>query len=44
MSEIKLYNDNCMNVLKTLDNDSINLTLTDIPYDGVNRKSGGLRI
>ena len=43
MSELKLYNDNCMNVLKTLDNDSVHLTLTDIPYDGVNRKSGGLR-
>ena len=43
MSELKLYNDNCMNVLKTLENDSVHLTLTDIPYDGVNRKSGGLR-
>ena len=43
MSDLKLYNDNCMNVLKTLDDNSVNLTLTDIPYDGVNRKSGGLR-
>ena len=43
MSELKLYNDNCMNVLKTLENDSVHMTLTDIPYDEVNRSSGGLR-
>jgi DNA modification methylase len=43
MSEVKLYNDNCMNVLPSLADGSISLTLTDIPYDEVNRKSGGLR-
>ena len=43
MSDIKLYNDDCMNVFPSLDDGSIHLTLTDIPYDEVNRKSGGLR-
>jgi site-specific DNA-methyltransferase (adenine-specific) len=32
-----------MKVLPTLADGSISLTLTDIPYDEVNRKSGGLR-
>ena len=43
MSKLELYNDNCMNILRTLESGSVHLTLTDIPYDGVNRKSGGLR-
>ena len=32
-----------MNILPSLVDGSITLTLTDIPYDEVNRKSGGLR-
>ena len=43
MVNVKLYNDDCMNVLPSLADGSISLTLTDIPYDEVNRKSGGLR-
>lgn len=43
MVNVKLYNDDCMNILPTLADGSISLTLTDIPYDEVNRKSGGLR-
>jgi DNA modification methylase len=43
MGDIKLYNDDCMNVLPSLADESISLTLTDIPYDEVNRKSNGLR-
>ena len=43
MSDVKLYNDDCMNVLPSLADGSISVTLTDIPYDEVNRKSGGLR-
>ncbi len=43
MSDVKLYNDDCMKVLPSLADGSISLTLTDIPYDEVNRKSGGLR-
>lgn len=43
MNDVKLYNDDCMNILPSLADESISLTLTDIPYDEVNRKSGGLR-
>ena len=43
MNDVKLYNDDCMNILPSLVDGSITLTLTDIPYDEVNRKSGGLR-
>ena len=40
----KIYNDDCMPFMKTLENESVNLTLTDIPYGEVNRDSNGLRI
>ena len=43
MTDITLYNDDCMNIFPTLADGSISLTITDIPYDEVNRKSGGLR-
>ena len=43
MSNIQLYNDDCMNIFPSLKDGSITLTLTDIPYDEVNRKSAGLR-
>lgn len=39
----ELLNTDCMKYMKTLSNDSINLTLTDIPYGAVNRKSNGLQ-
>ena len=32
-----------MDIFPTMEDDSVTLTLTDIPYDQVNRKSGGLR-
>ena len=36
-----LFNDNCMNVLSSLENGGrVNLTLTDIPYGAVNRENG----
>lgn len=40
-----LFNDDCMNVLSTLENGGgrVSLTLTDIPYDFVNRADNGLR-
>jgi DNA modification methylase len=38
-----LINEDCIKVMRSLDNDIINLTLTDIPYDNVNRSSNGLR-
>ena len=43
MSNVNLYNNNCMDIFPTMEDDSVTLTLTDIPYDEVNRKSGGLR-
>jgi site-specific DNA-methyltransferase (adenine-specific) len=39
----KIFNDDCMNIVTKLKDDSINLTLTDIPYGEVNRDSNGLR-
>jgi site-specific DNA-methyltransferase (adenine-specific) len=41
--EKRLYLDDCMNVFQKLKNGEVSLTLTDIPYDEVNRESGGLR-
>lgn len=38
-----IYNDNCMNVLPNMTDNSVNLTLTDIPYGEVNRADNGLR-
>lgn len=38
-----LYNNNCMKILPTLNNKSVDLVVTDIPYDEVNRKHGSLR-
>lgn len=38
-----LINADCLNVMRTLDDNSVDLILTDIPYDSVNRKSNGLR-
>lgn len=38
-----LKHDDCMNFFKELDDNSIDLILTDIPYDMVNRESNGLR-
>ncbi len=35
--------DDCIAVLKTMDDISVDFTLTDIPYDVVNRSSNGLR-
>ena len=34
----------CLKLMKFLPDNSVNLTLTDIPYDGVNRVSNGLRV
>ena len=39
----KIFNDDCMNIMKRLGSDTVGLTLTDIPYDMVNRDSNGLR-
>ena len=40
----KIYNGDCLEVMRTFPDNSIDTILTDIPYDGVNRDSNGLRI
>lgn len=39
----KVHNMDCLEFMKTLPDKCVDLLLTDIPYDGVNRKSAGLR-
>lgn len=39
----KIYNADCMEIMKTMRSDSVDFTLTDIPYGEVNRDSNGLR-
>lgn len=43
MSTYKLYQGDCITKLTTMQDNSIGFTLTDIPYDAVNRSSNGLR-
>lgn len=43
MSKYKLYQGDCITKLTTMKDNSVNFTLTDIPYDAVNRASNGLR-
>ena len=40
---IDLYNGDCIGYMKKMEKKSIDLLLTDIPYNEVNRKSNGLR-
>lgn len=40
---IDLYNGDCIEYMKKMEKKSIDLLLTDIPYNEVNRKSNGLR-
>lgn len=39
----KVYNADCLEGMKRIPDNHVNITLTDIPYGGVNRKSNGLR-
>lgn len=39
-----ILNADCMEIMKSLQDASVNLTLTDIPYNEVNRSSNGLRV
>ena len=39
----ELVNCNCIDYMATMQNDSVDLILTDIPYGGVNRETNGLR-
>ena len=38
-----LINGDCIQVMSTMEKDSVDFTLTDIPYNEVNRSSNGLR-
>ena len=38
-----LFNKNCMDLFSLMGGGTVDLTLTDIPYDSVNRSSNGLR-
>lgn len=38
---IKLYNDNCFDIMKTLEDNSIDMIFTDPPYDIPNVTGGG---
>lgn len=38
-----IYNDDCMNLMKQMTDNTVDFVLTDIPYDAVNRISNGLR-
>lgn len=38
-----IFNDDCINLMKNMEKDSVNLTITDIPYGEVNRSDNGLR-
>ncbi len=40
---IDLYNGDCIEYMKKMEKKSVDLLLTDIPYNEVNRKSNGLR-
>ena len=40
---IQLYNGDCLELMKSIPDGSVDLVLTDIPYDAVNRQSNGLR-
>ena len=42
METNKVFNIDCIEFMKTLPNNSIDLTLTDIPYGEVSRDSNGL--
>lgn len=43
MSKIKLINGDCMQAMKTLPDGSVDAVIADIPYNEVNRATGGLR-
>ena len=43
METNRIYNEDCLEGMKSFPEKSVNITLTDIPYGVVNRKSNGLR-
>lgn len=43
MSRFELHLGDCLNLMKTIPDQSVDLVLCDLPYGEVNQKSGGLR-
>lgn len=43
METNRIYNEDCLEGMKSFPEKSVNITLTDIPYGVVNRESNGLR-
>ncbi len=43
MSEIKLWQGDCLKLMKYIPDGSVDFVLTDIPYNAINRHSNGLR-
>lgn len=43
MKKFGIRQGDCIEVMKSMKNDSVDFTLTDIPYNEVNRQSNGLR-
>lgn len=41
MSDIKLYNEDCMSIMKSLSDDSVDLIVTDPPYRTTSRGNAG---
>lgn len=44
MSYIKIFNEDCIKFMESQSDKSFDHTITDIPYDVVNRESGGIRV
>jgi DNA modification methylase len=40
----RLYREDCMKLMPSMSDGFVDLTITDIPYDGVNKESNGLRV
>lgn len=38
-----IFNADCLDIMSKMDDGAVDFTLTDIPYDAVNRDSNGLR-
>ena len=43
METVTLWHGDCLELMKNIPDGGVDFVLTDIPYDGVNRKSNGLR-
>ena len=43
MNKVELYQGDCLSYIICMKDNTVNFTLTDIPYDAVNRGSNGLR-